>query len=738
MRLVPTLLILLSLASAVPARAATPDEQIAAASALFDARKYPDAAQKLEAFLAANGKHAKAGPAALALGRCYTELKQWAKAIPAYEKALASGNDDVVSPAQLGLGEAAIYGRQFEKAAAALTAATKSPLKPEQASVAWYWLGQANFQIQRFAASEEAYGRVTRDFPRADFVDDAHYGAGLAALRQGKTEAARTRLRTVVTRFPSSADRPLAMVLLAQIDADARRYREARAGYEAVLNDPAAKAAGNEVLQPAEEGLIHVLLELQDYAAALPRLESALARLPAADPQRFRAALSLGHCRFRQRQYDPAFGAYREAAKSTEAAVAAEGHYWAGNTLLAMERPGEAAAQFAQVVTRFPKHELASKAQLKAANAYTAAKQLKQASDAFKLVVDRYPQSPEAAEARKALGELVDATDDPAQLAAALKNAPTAERARGTVRLARLHLQKKQYPEAQKALADALAARPAAEVAAEAQYLLGVIHDTQDKAAPAAAALSEAVRLDPDAEWAADAQVRLAWRCLELKQAGNAEKAARAALALKLPADGQTQARLALIQAEVDQQKWTDALDGCEELLGANPSPETTATLLYTQAWIGEKQGKAEQSMPLWERLAADFPKSRYAAEALLRVADAQFKAEKYDEARQKYGELLSGFPKSPLAAEARFKQGSALYNLNRFAEAAVAFDGIAASPASGEYVPEALYWAGVALDKAGKKPDAVQRLTKLVNQFPKHARVANAKVRLAALNAVK
>src|SRR6266536_1372790 len=58
-----------------PVCADTPEEQLAAASALFDAQRYAEAAQKLDAFLAANPKHARAAAAALALGRCRAELK---------------------------------------------------------------------------------------------------------------------------------------------------------------------------------------------------------------------------------------------------------------------------------------------------------------------------------------------------------------------------------------------------------------------------------------------------------------------------------------------------------------------------------------------------------------------------------------------------------------------------------------------------------------------------------------
>jgi TolA-binding protein len=123
--------------------------------------------------------------------------------------------------------------------------------------------------------------------------------------------------------------------------------------------------------------------------------------------------------------------------------------------------------------------------------------------------------------------------------------------------------------------------------------------------------------------------------------------------------------------------------------------------------------------------------------DALFHLGDNLLKAEKYDEARDRYRALLAAFPRSPIALEARFKLGSALYNGGKPAEAAAEFDTVANDKASAFLVPEAYYWAAVSYDKSGKKPEAIQRLEKLVAQFPTHARIANAKVRLAALKAV-
>ena len=97
---------------------------------------------------------------------------------------------------------------------------------------------------------------------------------------------------------------------------------------------------------------------------------------------------------------------------------------------------------------------------------------------------------------------------------------------------------------------------------------------------------------------------------------------------------------------------------------------------------------------------------------------------------------MITDFPKSPYALEARFKLGSALYNQNKAPEAAAVFDAVANDKSAGTFVPEALYWAGVAYSKSDKKDEAILRLSRLLSQFPTHARAANAKIRLAALKA--
>lgn len=671
---------------AVYAQAQAPEEQLAAASALYDGGKFAEAAKVLDAFLAAHPSHPRAGAAALALGRCRSELKQYARAVPAYEKAIAGSDPSVKTVAELGLGEAALQTSQWAKAATALKAATQAGLTAAQAPVAYDWLGQAEYQSGKYAAAEDAYAKVVTKYPSSDAAEDATFGAGLSALKLGQNDAAKQRLRSIVDHFPSSENRPQALLLLGQMDLDANQYGPARDEFQSALS---ASGADADTRAAAEDGLVNALLKLGDNAGATTRLQAILAKLPASSPQRFGTELTLGRCLYLQKKYAAAATAYKAASKSPDAKIAAQGIYWSANAALALGHSAEAAAQFAQLAARYPHSELAAKAKVKVGQVQAAAQE---------------------------------------------------DNAAGALHQARVDLDAKKYAPASGVLNALLKTAPPSAVSAEAHYLLGLADQGLGKTMPAVTALTAAVTGGAGTDWLPDAHVQLAWLNIERKQPVSAEKEADAALSLSSkpgysPAIEQ-QARLAKVQADLDQQKWDEALAGCKTLLAGNPPPDVMGTILFTQAWVSEKQGHSEAALPLWQRLASEFPQSPYASEALLRLGDAAFKAQNFDDAQTQYVALLVKSPNSAEAPQARLGLGNALYNLGKYDAAAAAFDELATDKNAGALKPEALYWAGASWEKAGKKAAAAQRLTRLVSEFPSNARVAKAKVRLAYLKA--
>ncbi len=716
-----------------PAFADDADEKLAAASAQFTASKFSDAATTLEAFLAAYPGHAKAAAAAFTLGRCRSELKQYDRALVAYQRAVK--DDSLFAVANLGAGEAALHLRLYDRAAAALAAAVGGTLKPVQAATAWLWLGQCDVQIKRYTQAEEAYLHVVSSFSTSDAMEEALFGLAQTEAKLNHSDEARTRYQQLLKAYPKSTMKYRALSDLGALDIGDKRYDQAKSELEQAIS----QTPENDPLRSLEEeNVIVVLSALNNYSAAAPYLESAVRRAKPGSSEYYQKLMALGSCEFHIKNYQSAVQAYDAAAKSTENATGAEALYWSGNVSIAAGQPAIAADTLEKLVLRYPQSTFAAKAALKRAEALHEAKLADKATAAFRFVVEKYPSSPEAKQAKKALGGMVDTAQDPTQIAAALQGATGAEKIRGLLRIARIQIDSKKYSEVVVTLKELV--KLPAPASAEPNYLVGVAEEALSHTQLAAAALGAAVtagaQISPIPVWVADAQSRLGWLYLDLKQPGLAEKSSSAALTLLSDAQAQQQARLALIQARIELKKWDAALTECTKLVEGQVPAEILANTLYTQAWIYEQKSSPDLALPIWTRLATEFPTSPNAAEALVRMGDARVKINDLAGAVDVFADALRKFPDSTFAAETHYKLGSALYNQDKTAEASKEFGAGADAKGQSEYIPEALYWAGVANEKLGNKSDAVARLTRLITTYPKHARVSAAKVRLAALKA--
>ena len=591
------------------AQAQAPAEQLAAASALYDAGKFAPAAKLLDAFLAANPNHPRVGAAALALGRCRSELGQYAKAVPAYEKAIASKDPKIKNTAELGLGEAALQTSQWAKAAGALKAATAAGVTPAQAPVAYDWLGQAEYQLGQYAAAAEAYNEVVSKYPESEAAADATFGAGLSALKLGRTDEAHQRLRAVVDRDPKSENRPQALLLLGQMDLDAKQYGQARDEFQNVLS---AVGADADTKGAAEDGLVNALLKLGDYAGAATRLQAILGPPACCGPAALPRRTHSGPLPVRAEAVRARPGCLHRCGQ-----VAGRQSRGSGIVLVRQLRPRPETldgGRRAFRVRRVPFPRLGtggqSEGQSRGCEGGGAGGQRGRSAPAG-------AAGPGCQEVRPGGG----GADTPAC-------DHSARRCGG---------------------GGALPAWP------------GGSGPRQDRPCRRRADRRRS-RRDGDG---------LAARCpcptglAEPSRASSPpspEKSARAALALSAkpgysPAVEQ-QARLALVQADLDQQKWDDALAGCQMLSASNPPPDVMATVLFTQAWVSEKQGHADAALPLWSRLASEFSGSAYASQALLHLGDGAFKAQKFDDAQARYADLLAKYPRSDEAPQARLGLG--------------------------------------------------------------------------------
>ena len=85
-----------------------------------------------------------------------------------------------------------------------------SPLAPN----AEYWLGQAHYVNQDFAAAEGDFQAVLDKWPNSSKAPAAMFDLGNTQLAQGKTAKGRTTLKQVVSQFPGTDAATRAQALL--------------------------------------------------------------------------------------------------------------------------------------------------------------------------------------------------------------------------------------------------------------------------------------------------------------------------------------------------------------------------------------------------------------------------------------------------------------------------------------------------------------------------------------------
>ncbi len=89
---------------------------------------------------------------------------------------------------------------------------------------------------------------------------------------------------------------------------------------------------------------------------------------------------------------------------------------------------------------------------------------------------------------------------------------------------------------------------------------------------------------------------------------------------------------------------------------------DTPAQVLASQAEANYRDGEFEEAAALFQQLKDRYPYSKYALLADLRVGDAYFKAERYEEAVLSYEDFIRLHPKNEAVPYALFQMGMVYY----------------------------------------------------------------------------
>ncbi len=695
-------------------------------------------------------------------------LARFAKEHPGHRLA-----DDVAlwrADLALALGRAA----EAEKIAAPVAAGTGP-----RAADALERLADARWAAKNYPAAAEAYAKLAAG-PAGPRATRSALLAGRGFAEAGRLDDARKWLAAAIaTGGPTGLDAAHRLCLL---ELDAKRPQAAldvATKALAAAGPTAGNASNNREAEQAADPAALAALELDraDALWALPdRKADALAAFlsvadkhsatPAAGPATSMAALAL------LQAGKPADALARAdtflANHSAGASPAALGDVRAirGEALLALGKHAAAAAAYRELVAADPAAAKAAAWQLREATALAAAGDWKAAHDllgpvAAKLAGNQQAEAlfldatalVELKNAKAAAGRLatLDKTHpqwsrrDEALLLAvrALKEAGDPKAALATAerlakefpagssadlawyRLGQLRQEAGQPEEAIVAFATSLAAKPAGSRAPWALLATGWCHESQGRLTEAIAAWSSLIEKHPSSTAAASALIARA----DARQrtgdfAGGQADVERLlaegkAATRKLDAAAVAEARLIQGLCLAGQEKHAQAAAAFRSLVSEAADFPAADRAIFEMGLALAAAGKPAEATAAFAELVKRFPKSGYAADAWLELAERRFAADDWTAAAEAYQAAIAAAGTSadlaPLVEQARHKLGWTHVMRKEPAPAAEAFTAQLAAAPDGPLAADAAALLGDALVSLGKPADAARAFARAV-----------------------
>ncbi len=635
---------------------------------------------------------------------------------------------------------------------------------------AYYAIGMACQQAGRYPAAADTFALIVRDYPHSAYAGMAQLQAAIVQLRSGDTAGARNALTDIKQQDPGRT--ATATYWLARCDMADKKYAEARTQLAQlliaapaieekpdILFDIASCDLAQHLYPQAVEGFAHFrdaypqhrLMPDSLYQQALAlhdmgkfkesqALCDQLHGLNVRTLLRPQALLGADNL-FLLGQYQPAAAALATLAEDT-AAPAAERHhiairrgqcaYYLGDyataiTLLkpiAVDVSAAANPLLPDAVFLLGDAQLQTGRFAEAAetlNHYLTLAQSERKQEAtYKLAVAQRQGGDEKA-ALETLSTLVNGPADSAWVQ------------RAWLESGQLAYQNKKYGDAATAFGKVLAAQPAADIGAPAQYALARIEMEAGRYGDAAKKFADVAQKYPQHELAADA---LFSQGAALKEAGQWQQALTVLENyLEHDADGKFANDARQISA-VCMAKLGKAQKGIQQLTElASHAATRNDGVLYDLAWAQRGAGDNKAALETYRNLLHDYPNSNRTAAVQVEAAELLYQDGQFTPAL----ELLRNVVVQQDAASrariiAEYRMGLCYAGLNQQADAAAAFDTFVVQHAADGLAPAALYQSALAWIQLGKLDVGQKRLASIMTNYPTDVNASLATLKVGEL----
>jgi TolA-binding protein len=623
-------------------------------------------------------------------------------------------------------------------------------------------LADARWAQKNFAAAGEAYAKLASG-PAGPRKTRATIMAGRGFAEAGRVDDARTWLSAAVTAGGATGSDAAHRLCLLELDAkrpqaalDVATKAIAAAG-KTKDADPAAVAG----LELDRADALYALPDRKgDALTAFVSVADRYPKTPAAGPATSMAALLLLQAGQSAEALERADAFLTRHAATATPATVHDVRAIRAEALLALGRHADAAKAYRELVATVPQSDKAPAWRLREATAVAASGAWQQAHDLFAAV------TPALSGARQAEAMFLDATalvelNDPKTattllarldkahpqfarrdeaLLLAVRAQEEAGDARGALataerlvkdfpngtgadlawyRLGQLRQKAGEHAKAIEAFERSLETQPEGSRAPWALLASGWSHEAEGRLTDAIAAWSQLIKNYPDSTAAASALVaRADARQRSGDFAGGLADTEqilsdRGSIAKQLDAEAVAEARFVQGLCLMGQEKFGQAAATFRKVLADTPDFANADRALFEMGLALAAAGKPESAATAFAELVKRYPKSSYAADGWLEIAERRFAAEDWPGAAEAYRAAITAAGQAPelaqLVDQARHKLGWTHVMQKDHAAAAEAFSAQLTAAPKGPLAPDAFAMRGDALLSLGKPDDASQ-----------------------------
>ncbi len=646
------LVCLLALTSSL--RADPAEDQFNFAEGLFIQQDYASAIEEYEGFLKQFPDHGKAGTAALRIGECHFRGNAYDKAAPAYESALAKYPQ--APDASLGwynLGRSYLELKQPARALPAFRAAGKSEqatLREESAVGA----GVCLVQLEKWEEAARHYGDFLKTWPGSSHRADLLFTLGWVLIQDGRHGEAIAPLTELIEAFPEYASLDRARLALSDAYTETGKFAEATALLKGMSTQgPEAEAATlrlawTQFKAGQKTEAAGTFASFADRFAASGQVASALfnggiacydegayaraielfRRLRKERPDSREAAdagLWLGISLYHAQDYQAAADELKAVIEKGQAAgeQLATAAYTRAEALAALGDSKAAIAAFDGMIAAYPDSRYVENARYSKANTQQAAGELEGAVATLRELLEKHPKGGLRQHALFALGEYLYRLKQPKEVVPCLeelaKDAGYSRRAEVLYRLGWAYYDLGQFQAAHDTFATL--AGLDSPFGPEAAYMVGRAAESLNQPEAAIAVYERLAAKEGDNPFIEKALYRLGFLYPLDKAVGNLE-----AYRARFP-QGEW---LSAMELKVAEQRFKagevkEAEAAYRASLGKTLSPELSASAWYGLGWCLLKQDKAAEAEAAFVKVASGKPEPGIAQDALLQRAEIAY-----------------------------------------------------------------------------------------------------------------